>query len=414
MGHGKTAAVLSALRPDDLPVLVIAPKRVAESVWPEETALWRPDLHCLSVRGTPPQRAKQWATEADIYAIGRDNIMDAAKVVHPPWRTIVLDELSGFKATGSVRFKAARTIIAKAAPDNVLRLTGTPAPTGYQDLYAEIGLLDGGRRLGRNKEAYLRKYFTEGFRLDNGTIINRKPLPGAMEEINGLIEDICLSMESRVDVPPVSHNTVKVQLPTNVRKHYHDLKTNLVADIDLFGPITAGNQAIVSNKLSQITAGFIYTDELERQAVPLHKEKVHAVQEICEGTGSPVLVFYRYDEERRMLEHALTGAATIDTPEVISRWNAGELPVLLAHPRSIGHGLNLQHGGHTAVWSSLTWSLEEWQQSNKRLPRQGQKHPVVIHSVIAENTIDDAVMQPSLTGKADTQQLLMDHLASPV
>lgn len=416
MGLGKTAITLSALTPKHLPALVVAPKRVAENVWATESDIWRPDLHIEIAAGAPAARAAAFTSDADIVVIGRDNLRDAEKY-RDQFETLILDELSGFKSRGSVRWKTAR----KIQTSHVWGLTGTPAPNGLLDLWAQVFLLDGGKRLGRTLTEYRSRYFTPGRQLANGVITEWIIRPFAAEKIHKLIEDICLSMstDGRLDLPPVTYNYVTVPLPLEVRKVYKTLKDTLVADLELLGGEvhTAGNAAILSSKLSQVAAGFLYQDDNEshNKAYDLiHLEKVKAVQEIVEGTGSPVLVFYRFVAERELITAAMPGLVhSIDEPDAVARWNAGEIPVLLAHPASAGHGLNLQHGGHTVVWSSPPWPLEEWEQGNKRVARQGQKNPVVIHILLSPGTVDEAI-RTRLELKTSVQEALLAYLESPL
>lgn len=424
MGLGKTAASLCALEPRHLPLLVVAPKRVAEEVWDVEQELWRPDLSLAVAQGSPAARAAVLASDADIIVISWDNMGDVLTVKRDtPFRTLLLDELSGYKGRGT-RWKNARKIIAKHAIEHVWGLTGTPAPNGYLDLWPQIALLDNGQRLGKNITTYRNRYFMPGRQLPNGVIIEWNLREEAEGRIKGLIEDICLAMETdgRVKLPEVTYNNVAVELPKDVRKAYRDLSETMVADLrDIFdGDVhTAGNAAILTSRLSQMTAGFVYVDDAELHNyayTTLHREKVNAVREIVEAphTGG-VMVLYRFTAEAELLQAGLEGLGvhTIDEPGVIKAWNRGEVPVLLAHPASVGHGLNLQHGGHTQVWTSLPWDLELWEQGIKRLARSGQQHPVVIHTILANKSIDHLIRR-RLDEKADVQDDLLAFLESPV
>lgn len=430
MGLGKTAASLAALTPDHLPVLVVAPKRVAETVWEAETALWRPDLTCRVAKGTPQQRrAVLEDSRADIYVIGRDNLKDllGTRQQPPAWlaptfRTIILDELSGFKTKSSVRWKAAAKIIRTHQSPYVWGLTGTPSPNGFLDLWGQIALLDQGERLGKNLTTYRGRYFRPGRQLPSGVIIEWLLRPGAEDQIKAQIQDICLAMatDGRIKLPEVTYNDLTIELPAPVMAKYRELEKTLVVDLrEIFdGEIhTAGNAATLTARLSQMTSGFIYVDEADVRAYEhtiLHREKVAALKEIQEANpGQPILVFYRFTAERKMLQEAFPEAWAITEPDVVKKWNNGDVPMLLAHPASAGHGLNLQHGGHIVVWTSPTWDLEHWDQANKRLARQGQKHPVVIHSILAKSTIDQLVRQ-RLAEKSDVQQDLLAYLESPL
>ncbi len=414
MGLGKTAAALTALTPDHLPALVIAPKRVAENVWSAEARTWRPDLKVRVAAGRAERRIEELGAAADVTVISRDNAGDALQFAGR-WNTVILDELSGYKSSRTRRHRVARKLV--AGVPHVWGLTGTPSPNGLLDLWAQLFLLDGGKRLGKTLTGYRERYFTPGRQLANGVITGWNLRPGADTRIHTLLEDVCLSMSSdgRIDLPAVTYNTVTVPLPANVRSLYKRFKRDLVVNLDLLGGEvhTAANAAVLSSKLAQLTAGFMYVDDADlrgRAYTAVHSEKVTALREIIDGTGSPVLVFYRFRAEAEMIRKALPGLVhSIDEPNAVERWNAGQLPVLLDHPASIGHGLNLQYGGHTIVWASLPWSLEEWKQANARLARQGQRHPVVIHVLSAPRTVDDAVYD-ALRDKTRVEAALLAHL----
>lgn len=415
MGLGKTAITLRALTDEHLPALVLAPKRVAEEVWPEEAAMWRPDLRVALASGRPARRREALTSGADIVVLGRDNIADALEVADQ-FRTVVLDELSGFKDRSTARWKVARRLTQHAP--HVWGLTGTPAPNGLIDLWGQIFLLDRGERLGKTLTAYRGRYFMPGRQLANGVITEWIMRPEAADRIHERLDDIMLSMsnDGRVELPPVIHNELRVTLPPPARKAYRDLKRDLVAQVEVLGGGTysAANAAVLSGKLSQVNAGFLYPDDAilspELEYRVLHREKINAVAEVVEGNaGSPVLVFYRFRAERDMLLKAFPGARSIDERGVIQAWNDGQVPMLLAHPQSAGHGLNLQRGGHTIVWTTLPWSLEEWEQGNARLHRPGQRHQGVIHMVIVPRSIDTAI-QARLTEKTTVQEALLNYL----
>lgn len=408
MGLGKTAITLSALEPRHLPALVVGPKRVVEHVWQAERDLWRPDLGLAVASGTPAARKAALASGSDVVAIGRDNLADAAG---GPWRTVVLDELGGFKTRATKRWKAARGLTTRA--DHVWGLTGTPTPNGLTDLWAQIFLLDNGKRLSTTVTGFRNRWFRPGRRLPSGVICEWLPLPGADAEIHEALSDIAISMQAEdyLDLPPVTHNTVAVDLPPRARRVYDDLRADLVADLSVLGEnvVTASNAAVLSTKLSQCTAGAIYRDAPEHHVWDtLHTAKIDALQEIVEGTGSPVLVFHRFRHERELILERLPQARMIDAPGALDAWSRGDLGVMVAHPASAGHGLNLQTG-HTIVWTSLDWSLELWQQANARLHRQGQRHPVTVHRIEVPGTVDEAIHQ-RLTSKTTIQDALLHHL----
>lgn len=421
MGLGKTAATLCALTEDHLPALVVAPKRVAEEVWPEEAAKWRPDLTFATAAGNPRQRQDAVQRSADLTILGRDNLRDVTpQSLRGSWKTLILDESSGFKNRGTVRWRAAKAIAHHENTKHCWQLSGTPSPNGLLDLWAQIALLDQGERLGKTLSSYRGRYFTPGRQLANGTITEWNLRPGADKRIHSLLEDICLSMETdgRIELPPITYNEITVPLDSKTRKVYDKMKRDLAVDVGLIGggleTFTAASAAVLSNKLSQVSAGFLYPDPDEPNPTAryevLHHAKIDALQEVLDGTGSPVLVFYRYKAEREMiLERLGSQAHTMDEPDIVKKWNARKIPVLLAHPASAGHGLNLQHGGSTIVWTTTSWSLEEYLQANKRVARQGQEHPVVIHHLMGQNTVDSAILA-RLTDRQTVQDALLQHL----
>lgn len=396
-------------------------------MWDVEAEKWRPDLSITIVKGEPATRHELIKNDSSITVIGQDNLGDILKVRRgTPFKTFIVDELSGYKARGSKRWKIAKRIAARAAMENVWGLTGTPAPNGLIDLWAQIYLLDGGQRLGVHSTPFIDKYFTPDQKIDTArglVTVSWKLREGAEQQIWELLDDICLSMESegRIELPPVTYNDIEIELPSRAKDAYNEIRKQLLTDLtDIFGGHvhTAANAAILSARLSQICAGFVFVDEAEfnnYEFTWIHDESIKAVKEVIDGAlGSPVLVAYRFIPERDKILEALGDKAhTIDEPDVIKRWNRGEIPVLVAHPKSVGHGLNLQEGGHTVIWASPTWSLEYWEQLNKRVARQGQKHPVVIHSIMRRGTVDKLIRK-RLDDKGMTQDALMDYLESPV
>lgn len=417
MGLGKTAITLSALTTEHLPALVIAPKRVAMNVWGEEARKWRPDLKVIQCTGSP--RARRDGLEnpnGDIYVISRDVQSDAedyAKMKR--FRTLILDELSGYKNKSSKRWKSANRIRKDVV--NCWGLTGTPTPNSLLDLWAQVAILDRGVTLGRSLAAFRERWFEAETIRWKGYVTKWRALPGADVHVFDMISHFCMAMKTdgKIDLPPVFENDVIVELPANARKAYNQMRKDLVVEASEGVVHSASTAAVMTGKLSQISAGFIYPDVDDYLAgaeiTKLHNEKAKAVLEIYEGTGSPLLVFYRFKAELEELKATLPAGVlhTSDEKGVFDAWNSGEIPVLAAHPASIGHGLNLQHGGHTIVWTTLPWSTEEWEQANKRLSRQGQKRPVTIHKVMARNTID-SIIDGRLKGKETAQNALMSYL----
>lgn len=420
MGLGKTCITLTALTPEMLPALVVAPKRVAEEVWPDEQPKWRPDLTLALAAGTPARRKQALAADVDIVVISRDNLADALPQAKR-FRTLIIDELSGFKSPSSARFKTAKKLVRGGGITRVWGLTGTPTPNGLLDLWSQVFLLDQGAALGKTLTAYRERYFRPGRQLPTGVVTEWLLRPGADKHIHTLLEPVAISMESegRVELPPVTVNDVKVPLTPQARRLYKEFHDNYVLDLTLLGGEvhSAETAASLSARKEQLVAGFMYVDDkaLRDGAYDvIHREKMRALQEIVDGTGSPVLVAYWFQAELDLILETLGAAAhTLAEPGVVKAWNRGEIPVLVVHPASAAHGLNLQHGGHTLVWATLPWSLELYQQTNKRLARSGQEHPVVVHRLVSPHTVDDDKILV-LEEKATLQQLLLDHLESVI
>lgn len=422
MGLGKTATVLQALTPDHLPAVVFAPTRVAKEVWEVERDIWRPDLSMQVLRseigptkeypnGVDRRLAMLKAADADVVVMPRDLASDFGARKHR-YRTVVLDELSGYKSKG-VRWRATRDVARRA--EHVWGMTGTPIPNGYEDLYYQIFMLDKGRRLGATVTDYRDRYFdvAKRHRVTN-VVIERRLKPGAQGSIDKLLEDIALAMkaEDYLDLPDLTFNEVRVPFPNKAKRLYQDLHDDLVADLDVIGLSgihTASQAAHLSNRLLQLSAGFLYEDQDPTRWTWIHDGKINALKEIREGTGDNLLVFHWFGAEKeRILNDRDLDAVHIDEPGAVKAWNRGEVRTLLAHPVSAGHGLNLQHGGHQMVYTTLPWGLEPWDQSVHRLHRQGQRNAVIVHWLHA-TAIDRRVMNRLIT-KEGVQDALMDYL----
>lgn len=429
MGMGKTGITLTAadeLLWDEFAVdcfLVIAPKRVAEDTWTTEAAKWDHlgRLRVAKCLGTDKQRRAALRSRSDLYVINRENVDWLCQTGVWPFTGrrlgVIIDELSSFKNQQSKRWRALRKRI-KGCPV-VWGLTGTPAPKGYIDLWPQIYLLDEGKRLGATLGAFRSQYFDPGARRGH-VVYDWKLKPGAKERIDFALTDLCISMrkEDWLTLPPVTHNEVRVRMDKKERAVYDELKKEKVLTQlegkDLEETIMGATAAALSNKLLQLSGGAVYDDG--GGVVELHSRKLDALDELAEAAqGQSLLVFYAYKHEARRICARFPDAVLMgsgegkDTQSVIAKWNAGEIPMLLCHPASAGHGLNLQGGGHIIVWYSPIWDLELYQQANARLHRMGQEHPVVIHHIITEDTLDDKVLAV-LNGKDQVQQGLIDAL----
>lgn len=409
MGLGKTAITLTAMM--ELlfnyflvgRVLVIAPKRVAESTWPAEIKKWEhlTGLTYSVVKGTAKQRNEALLRPADVYIIGRDNVTWLVEKKYFRFDLIVIDELSSFKSPKAQRFKSLRKV--RPLASRVIGLTGTPGNS--MDLWAEIGILDMGQRLGRFIGAYRERFFVPDKR--NGEIIySYKPRAGAEEQIYELISDISISMKAVdfLDMPECIYNQVKVQMSDAEKSLYDRMEADMILQFGDGKDIDAVNAAALNNKLQQMANGAVYNESGEVQMI--HDRKLDALEDLIEAAnGKPLLVAYwfKHDRDRIMARFKVRD---IDTAKDIEDWNAGKIPVALIHPASAGHGLNLQEGGSTIVWFSEIWSLELYQQLNARLWRQGQKHTVVIEHLVTEGTVDEDILR-AIEKKDNTQEAMI-------
>lgn len=422
MGLGKTVTTLTAINTliyGDLSVdkvLVIAPKRVAENVWHREIQNWThlKDLTISRVIGTPKQRENALKKKADIYILGRDNVTwltakyGGASV---PFDMLVIDESSSFKNAKSKRFKALR----KLHFDRVVLLTGTPAPNTMIDLWSQIYLLDRGERLGEFITHFRDRFFKAA--ASQGHVVYKyQAKKNAEKHIHKLIGDICISMKAKdyLDLPKRIDRTVPIVFGKKLQKQYDDFAKEQIMEImaaqeddGIVGEITAANAAALSNKLLQFANGAVY--DADRNVHEIHDLKLQELEQIVENAnGQPVLVAYafQHDQNRILKRLEKYGAVKMKTEEHVTAWNKGEIPVMIMHPASGGHGLNLQAGGNIIVWFGQNWSLELYQQLNARLHRQGQTKPVIIHHLVAEKTIDQKVVA-ALERKGDMQDSLM-------
>lgn len=413
MGLGKTSITLTAINDllfdsfDVHKVLVVAPLRVARDTWSAEIEKWEhlKDLRYSVVVGTERERLKALSIPADIYIINRENVQWLVEDSGLPFDfdMAVIDELSSFKNHQSKLFKAFMKVRPKLK--RIVGLTGTPAGNGLMDLYAEFRLLDMGERLGRFISQYRDTFFQPDKR--NGMIIySYKPLPYAEQQIYDRISDITISMKAtdHLKMPELISSEYTVQLTEKQKEKYEKLKKELVLTSD-DNEVTAANAAALSNKLSQMASGAVYSDD--GSIVEVHDGKLDALEDIIESmNGKPLLIAYWFKHDLERIKKRFD-VREIKSSEDISDWNSGKIPVALIHPASAGHGLNLQSGGSTLVWFSLPWSLELYQQTNARLWRQGQTaNTVVIQHIITKDTIDAKILD-ALKAKDTTQAELI-------
>ena len=424
MGLGKTISTLTAI--EELKydyceidtVLVIAPKRVVETVWEEEAKKWDHTKHLTfsKIIGTERQRLAALKVKADVHIISRDNItwlcsLYAAKL---PYDMLVIDELSSFKAHQTQRFKSLR--LARPWFKRVVGLTGTPAPNGLINLWSQMYLIDRGERLEKTITAYRSRYFRPG--ASNGYVVYSYNLLSDSEKlIQERIKDICISMraEDYLEMPERIDNFVRVTMPDKLMDAYKKFEEENVITLaneveEGATTVNAVNAAALSNKLLQFANGAMYDEN--KNVVPIHDLKLEALKEIIEAAdGKPVLVAWTYQFDRDRIKNYFRSMAPreLKTAEDINDWNAGKVQLMLAHPASAGHGINLQAGGNIIVWYGLTWSLELYQQFNARLYRQGQKQRTIIHHIVNSGTHDEDVVE-ALKSKDKTQNNLMNSI----
>lgn len=419
MGLGKSVITLTAIyelmlnRFEVQKVLVIAPLRVARDTWPAEIEKWE-HLEGLTYSvaiGTEVERLAALKRPAHLYLINRENVdwLITKSGIPFDFDMVVIDELSSFKSHSAKRFKSLLKV--RPTVKRMVGLTGTPSSNGLMDLWAEFRVLDMGQRLGRYITHYRNNFFVPDKR-NQQMIFSYKPRPGAEDAIYRLISDITISMKSAdfLKMPECIINEVPVFLSEKEWSVYQALKEDMVVDLK-DEEIDAVNAAALSGKLLQMANGAVYNEE--KEVIHIHDRKLDALEDLIEGAnGKPVLVAYWYNHDLQRIKQRFS-VREIKTSQDIKDWNNGDIPVAVIHPASAGHGLNIQFGGSTIIWFGLTWSLELYQQTNARLWRQGQQSTVVIHHIIAKDTIDEDVMK-ALRKKEKIQSALIDSVKTRI
>lgn len=426
MGLGKTVITLTAInelkyhRFQVSRCLVIAPKKVAEATWATEAAKWDhlEHLRIIPVLGSAKKRIAALSTPGDVWVVNRENVPWLVDYYRNDWPfdMVVLDESSSFKNPSSKRFKALRLVRSRIR--RMVELTGTPSPNGLEDLWAQVYLLDGGARLGKTITSYREAFFTQDYSRPGQMYRTYSPQDGAPDRIKAAISDICVSMraEDYLNLPDYIEDVIPVALDAKAKRAYDKLERDMLLQVDE-DTITAGSAAVLNGKLLQLCSGAVYASS--GGAVSVHSCKVEAFLELVEGLrGEHALTFYWFQHERDRIVDALAGSGlrvrVYTGAEDERAWNAGEVDILLAHPMSCGYGLNLQAGGHHAVWFGYpNWALELYQQANKRLHRQGQQHPVICHHLVVQGGMDEAVVA-ALHDKGDAQAALMESLRARI
>ena len=410
MGLGKTVSTLTALselkRDNEIgKTLIVAPLRVATHTWPTEIATWSHiDMRYTVIAGkSAAKRSEALDEDTDLHIINRENIPWLVEQFGQRWPydCVVIDESSSFKSHTAKRWKSLRKVIGKIK--RMIQLTGTPAPNALLELWPQMYLLDKGERLENSRGKFLSKYCTL---VGNPQWNQWAVKPDRADAIHKAVADVVLRMKADdyIDLPERIDINVPVVLPPKARKTYEDMKRDFLVAYD-GGEILSVNAAVQINKLLQISNGNLYTEDGD--FLNIHSAKLDALREIVDSTNEPLLVAYSYKSDLEILMREFPEAVVIDNDNsVLDKWNNGDIPILLAHPASAGHGLNLQKGGSLIVWYGLSWSLELYQQFNARLHRQGQIKPVRVLHILAENTADDAVLK-ALAEKEGVQDKLL-------
>lgn len=428
LGLGKTSVTLSAirhLRYDRFAIgrtLIIAPKKVAESVWQTEASKWDHTsiLRMSLVAGSAKQRVKALHTPADCYVIGRDNVVWLVEYFKNDWPfdCVVVDESSSFKSPKAKRFKALAAMYNHI--DRMVLLTGTPSPNSLSDLWSQIFLLDAGQRLEKRYTAFRERYFDPDKRGADGMIYSYKAKDGSHNSILTKISDICISMraEDYLDLPDLIVDTIPVVLDDKAKKQYLELEKKMVMELPDEEEISVTSAAALSNKLLQLANGAVYDEDHVWHEI--HDCKLEALLELLESLrdrDKQALVFYNFIHDKERIQDALRHTRyrlrTLDSQADIDAWNRHEVDVVLAHPASAGYGLNLQEGGNHVIWFGLTWNYEQYTQANARLHRQGQTEKVIVHHLVTEGTRDEDVVE-ALQRKENVQEWVLNSLKARI
>lgn len=425
MGLGKTVSTLTAInelmfdRMEVNKVLVIAPKKVAEDTWTGESEKWDhlKHLRISLILGSEVKRKEAIKADADIYVINRENVAWLVGLYGTafPFDMLVIDELSSFKSAKSIRFKALRQI--RPRIKRVVGLTGTPAPNGLIDLWPQMYLLDQGERLGKTISGYRERYFAPGKR--NGAIVyDYKIRPEAEESIFSKISDVCISMKAEdwLELPKRLDQNVEIHLSKKEMEQYEKFESEQILALANQEEITAINAAALTNKLLQYANGAVYLSDGSKTYTEVQNAKIEALKEDLEAAnGKPFLLFYNFKHDAERIKKHLKEFKPKNLEGVadLKAWNNKEIPFLLAHPASAGHGLNMQHGGNLIGWFGLPWSLELYQQAVARLDRQGQTQSVINRRYITKGTMDEDVLR-SLENKTGGQEALMQAVKARI
>jgi hypothetical protein len=427
VGLGKTVTTLTALqilldRKIAKKILIIAPLRVAKFVWPAEMKNWThlKDLRHVVLHGAKKNREELINSHYEIHIINKEMVTwlvdEMSARNHWPYDTVVIDESTCVKSNKSKRYKSLRRVYTQTK--RMIQLSATPAPNGLLDLWAQMHLLDKGKRLELTMSKYKDKYFIGDY-----MGFNFVPKEGAPAHIYKQVADKCLTLTSKdyLELPKCNYNTINIEMDKKMAEKYNELEKEFVLVMDE-GTITASQAAVLSGKLLQFCGGAVYIPQEfqndmslnhigeSKTWVELSTLKLEALQDlVSEMAGQPLLVAYNYRHELERLVRAFPNGRCLNSQKDEDDWNKKKIPLLFVHPQSCGHGLNLQYGGSNLVWFGTTWNLELYEQLNGRLDRQGQSDPVFIHHLILNNTIEERVML-RLADKSITQEDLLNAM----
>lgn len=412
-GLGKTVTALTIIQQSPKGrTLIVAPKRVAESVWAQECQKWEhlSHLKVAKVMGTPSQRLTALMSSSDVYVTNLENVIWLLEQ-NPRFDYLIIDESSRFKDPSTKRFKALKKHL-KGFKRRII-LTGTPTPQGLSDLWSQVGILDLGERLETSLTKFRDKYMDPGQRnRHTGVVYNWVLKNGAAQQIQEKITDVCLSLkaEDYLQLPTLSNIYHTIEIDKAAQKQYSQLKKTMAADV-AGTQVTAPTAAVLAGKLLQFTSGAVYTENDQKTWGQTHTAKIEFLESILEESSTPTLVFYHFKHTLERIQAAFPSAVVL-TNANIQAWRDGEIRLLLAHPQSGGIGINLQcNAGDAAqtVWFDLPWSSENYVQANARIYRQGQEKPVIIHHLMVKGTIDERVVEV-LQGKINLQDALINDL----
>lgn len=431
MGLGKTLITLTATlkRNPHNHVLVVAPKTIARNTWIDEIRKFDFPLRYKSLIvnenfiDLPKKKRLERYQEAytappTVWFINRELLTDLINnmPVHngrPVWffPHLILDESQSFKSYSSQRFKAIKRI--RPACQSVIELSGTPTPQGLMDLWSQIYILDGGARLGKTITEYRRRFFRETMRM-NGYPVKWEPLPGKEEEIHRLVSDITISAKS-MKLPPATYNKFMCYMNSAEASQYKAMAKDKVLEIlnnNKTTPVKASNAGVLHLRLSQLASGTIYTDEDKRYAV-VHERKLKALEQIIARSSGSILIAYYFQSDKQEILKRIPNAVVFDGSKQMQQdWNDRKIPIMLLHPGSNGHGINIQYGGHTLIWYTMAANLEQYLQTNARLCRNGQTEPVIIHHILCEGTVDSKTLK-LLSNKNNTENRFLDAIRMP-